>query len=202
MYHFIDEIDAIGKSRDSRYGGGNDEREQTLNQLLAEMDGFDSSKGVLILAATNRPEVLDSALLRPGRFDRRVIVDRPDLKGREDILRVHAKNVNLDETVNFKEIALATAGAVGSDLANMVNEAAILAVKAGRSAVSQADLSEAVELVEMGKEKKNKILSKKSGRSFPIMKSDTHWSAHCKKMQSRYRRSRSCRVHPEHSDMS
>ena len=146
---------------DSRYGGGNDEREQTLNQLLAEMDGFDSSKGVLILAATNRPEVLDSALLRPGRFDRRVIVDRPDLKGREDILRVHAKNVNLDETVNFKEIALATAGAVGSDLANMVNEAAILAVKAGRSAVSQADLSEAVELVEMGKEKKNKILSKK-----------------------------------------
>ena len=158
---FIDEIDAIGKSRDSRYGGCNDEREQTLNQLLAEMDGFDSSKGVLILAATNRPEVLDSALLRPGRFDRRVIVDRPDLKGREDILRVHAKNVNLDETVNFKEIALATAGAVGSDLANMVNEAAILAVKAGRSAVSQADLSEAVELVEMGKEKKNKILSKK-----------------------------------------
>ncbi len=158
---FIDEIDAIGKSRDSRYGGGNDEREQTLNQLLAEMDGFDSSKGVLILAATNRPEVLDSALLRPGRFDRRVIVDRPDLKGREDILRVHAKNVNLDETVNFKEIALATAGAVGSDLANMVNEAAILAVKAGRSAVSQADLSEAVELVEMGKEKKHKILSKK-----------------------------------------
>ena len=154
---FIDEIDAIGKSRDSV----NDEREQTLNQLLAEMDGFDSSKGVLILAATNRPEVLDSALLRPGRFDRRVIVDRPDLKGREDILRVHAKNVNLDETVNFKEIALATAGAVGSDLANMVNEAAILAVKAGRSAVSQADLSEAVELVEMGKEKKNKILSKK-----------------------------------------
>ena len=158
---FIDEIDAIGKSRDSRYGGGNDEREQTLHQLLAEMDGFDSSKGVLILAATNRPEVLDSALLRPGRFDRRVIVDRPDLKGREDILRVHAKNVNLDETVNFKEIALATAGAVGSDLANMVNEAAILAVKAGRSAVSQADISEAVELVEMGKEKKNKILSKK-----------------------------------------
>jgi len=157
---FIDEIDAIGKSRDSQFGG-NDEREQTLNQLLSEMDGFDSSKGVLILAATNRPEVLDSALLRPGRFDRRVIVDRPDLKGREDILRVHAKNVNLDETVNFKEIALATAGAVGSDLANMVNEAAILAVKAGRSAVSQADLSEAVELVEMGKEKKNKILSKK-----------------------------------------
>ena len=157
---FIDEIDAIGKKRDGQVGG-NDEREQTLNQLLAEMDGFDSSKGVLILAATNRPEVLDSALLRPGRFDRRVIVDRPDLKGREDILRVHAKNVNLDETVNFKEIALATAGAVGSDLANMVNEAAILAVKAGRSAVSQADLSEAVELVEMGKEKKNKILSKK-----------------------------------------
>ena len=158
---FIDEIDAVGRHRGTGIGGGHDEREQTLNQLLAEMDGFDSSKGVLILAATNRPEVLDSALLRPGRFDRRVIVDRPDLKGREDILRVHAKNVNLDETVNFKEIALATAGAVGSDLANMVNEAAILAVKAGRSAVSQADLSEAVELVEMGKEKKNKILSKK-----------------------------------------
>ena len=158
---FIDEIDAIGKSRDSRYGGGNDEREQTLNQLLAEMDGFDSSKGVLVLAATNRPEVLDSALLRPGRFDRRVIVDRPDLKGREDILRVHAQNVNLDETVDFKEIALATSGAVGSDLANMVNEAAILAVKKGRTAVSQADLFESVEVVLMGKEKKNKILSKK-----------------------------------------
>lgn len=158
---FIDEIDAIGKSRDSRYGGGNDEREQTLNQLLAEMDGFDSSKGVLVLAATNRPEVLDSALLRPGRFDRRVIVDKPDLKGREDILRVHAKNVNLDETVDLKEIALATSGAVGSDLANMINEAAILAVKHDRMAVSQKDLFEAVELVLMGKEKKNKILSKK-----------------------------------------
>ena len=158
---FIDEIDAIGKSRDSRYGGGNDEREQTLNQLLAEMDGFDSSKGVLVLAATNRPEVLDSALLRPGRFDRRVIVERPDLKGREDILKVHARDVKLDETVNFNEVALATAGAVGADLANMVNEAAILAVKQGRMAVSQKDLLEAVELVEMGKEKKNKILNKK-----------------------------------------
>ena len=127
---FIDEIDAIGKSRDSRYGGGNDEREQTLNQLLAEMDGFDTSSGLLILAATNRPEVLDSALLRPGRFDRRVIVDRPDLKGRVDILKVHAKNVHLDETVNFEEIALATSGAVGSDLANMINEAAIQSRKA------------------------------------------------------------------------
>ena len=158
---FIDEIDAIGKSRDSRYGGGNDEREQTLNQLLAEMDGFDTSKGLLILAATNRPEVLDPALLRPGRFDRRVIVDRPDLKGRVDILKVHAKNVHLDETVNFEEIALATSGAVGSDLANMINEAAILAVKKGRNRVSQKDLFEAVEVVLVGKEKKNKILSQK-----------------------------------------
>ena len=156
---FIDEVDAIGKSRDSRYGGGNDEREQTLNQLLAEMDGFDTSKGLLILAATNRPEVLDPALLRPGRFDRRVIVDRPDLKGRVDILKVHAKGVSLDETVDFQEIALATSGAVGSDLANMVNEAAILAVKAGRKAVSQKDLFEAVEVVLVGKEKKDRILS-------------------------------------------
>lgn len=157
---FIDEVDAIGKSRDSRYGGGNDEREQTLNQLLAEMDGFDTSKGLLILAATNRPEVLDPALLRPGRFDRRVIVDRPDLKGRVDILKVHAKGVSLDETVDFQEIALATSGAVGSDLANMVNEAAILAVKAGRRAVSQKDLFEAVEVVLVGKEKKDRILSR------------------------------------------
>ena len=156
---FIDEIDAIGKSRDSRYGGGNDEREQTLNQLLAEMDGFDTSKGLLILAATNRPEVLDPALLRPGRFDRRVIVDRPDLKGRVDILRVHAKNVLLDETVDFDAIALATSGAVGSDLANMINEAAILAVKSGRRAVSQKDLQESVEVVLVGKEKKDRILS-------------------------------------------
>jgi cell division protease FtsH len=156
---FIDEIDAIGKSRDSRYGGGNDEREQTLNQLLAEMDGFDSGSGLLILAATNRPEVLDPALLRPGRFDRRIIVDRPDLKGRVDILKVHTKNVKLDETVDLDAIALATSGAVGSDLANMVNEAAILAVKEGRSYVSQKDLYESVELVLVGKEKKNKILS-------------------------------------------
>ena len=156
---FIDEIDAIGKSRDSRYGGGNDEREQTLNQLLAEMDGFDTSKGLLILAATNRPEVLDPALLRPGRFDRRVIVDRPDLKGRVNILKVHAKNVMLDETVDFEAIALATSGAVGSDLANMINEAAILAVKNGRKAVSQKDLFEAVEIVLVGKEKKDRILS-------------------------------------------
>ena len=156
---FIDEIDAIGKSRDSHYGSGNDEREQTLNQLLAEMDGFDTSKGLLILAATNRPEVLDPALLRPGRFDRRVIVDRPDLKGRIEILKVHARNVHLDETVDFENIALATSGAVGSDLANMINEAAILAVKSGRSAVSQKDLLEAVEVVLVGKEKKDRILS-------------------------------------------
>ena len=156
---FIDEVDAIGKSRDSRFGG-NDEREQTLNQLLAEMDGFDTSKGLLILAATNRPEVLDPALLRPGRFDRRVIVDRPDLKGRISILKVHAKNVSLDETVDLEGIALATSGAVGSDLANMVNEAAILAVKNGRQAVSQKDLLEAVEVVLVGKEKKDRILSK------------------------------------------
>ena len=156
---FIDEIDAIGKSRDSRYGGGNDEREQTLNQLLAEMDGFDTSKGLLILAATNRPEVLDPALLRPGRFDRRIIVDRPDLKGRVEILKVHAKNVMLDETVNLEAIALATSGAVGSDLANMINEAAILAVKNGRRAVSQKDLQESVEVVLVGKEKIDRILS-------------------------------------------
>ena len=161
---FIDEIDAIGKSRDSRYGGGNDEREQTLNQLLAEMDGFDTSKGLLILAATNRPEVLDPALLRPGRFDRRVIVDRPDLQGRVDILKVHAKNVLLDDTVDFEAIALATSGAVGSDLANMINEAAILAVKKGRKAVSQKDLEESVEVVLVGKEKKDRILSKQERR--------------------------------------
>ena len=161
---FIDEIDAIGKSRGSRYGGGNDEREQTLNQLLAEMDGFDTSKGLLILAATNRPEVLDPALLRPGRFDRRVIVDRPDLKGRVDILKVHAKNVLLDDTVDFEAIALATSGAVGSDLANMINEAAILAVKKGRKAVSQKDLEESVEVVLVGKEKKDRILSKQERR--------------------------------------
>lgn len=158
---FIDEIDAIGKSRDSgKFGGGNDEREQTLNQLLAEMDGFDTDKGLLILAATNRPEVLDPALLRPGRFDRRVIVDRPDLKGRVDILKVHAKHVKLDETVDLDGIALATSGAVGSDLANMINEGAILAVKHGRKAVAQKDLLEAVEVVLVGKEKKDRILSK------------------------------------------
>ena len=161
---FIDEVDAIGKSRDGHYGGGNDEREQTLNQLLAEMDGFEASKGLLILAATNRPEVLDPALLRPGRFDRRVIVDRPDLKGRVDILKVHAKNVSLDETVDFEEIALSTSGAVGSDLANMINEAAILAVKHGRKAVSQKDLFEAVEVVLVGKEKKDRILSAEERR--------------------------------------
>ena len=161
---FIDEIDAIGKSRDSRYGGGNDEREQTLNQLLAEMDGFDTSKGLLILAATNRPEVLDPALLRPGRFDRRIIVDRPDLKGRVEILKVHAKDVMLDETVDLEAIALATSGAVGSDLANMINEAAILAVKNGKRAVSQKDLQESVEVVLVGKEKKGRILSPQERR--------------------------------------
>ncbi|MDO4555309.1 MAG: ATP-dependent zinc metalloprotease FtsH [Lachnospiraceae bacterium] len=157
---FIDEIDAIGKSRDSRYGGGNDEREQTLNQLLSEMDGFDTSKGLVILAATNRPEVLDQALLRPGRFDRRVIVERPDLKGRVETLKVHAKGVLMDDSVDFEEIALATSGAVGSDLANMINEAALGAVKAGRNVVTQADLFEAVEVVIAGKEKKDRILSK------------------------------------------
>ena len=160
---FIDEVDAIGKSRDSRLGG-NDEREQTLNQLLSEMDGFDSSKGLLVMAATNRPEILDPALLRPGRFDRRVIVDKPDLKGRINILKVHSKDVKLDETVNFEEIALATSGAVGADLANMMNEAAITAVKHGRSAVSQKDLFEAVEVVLVGKEKKDRILSKEERR--------------------------------------
>lgn len=158
---FIDEIDAIGRSRDSKYGGGNEEREQTLNQLLSEMDGFDGKKGIIILAATNRPEILDKALLRPGRFDRRVIVDEPDLKGRTDILKVHAKNVKLDETVDFNEIALATSGAVGADLANMINEAAIIAVKNKREYVSQKDLFDAVEIVIAGKEKKNKILSEK-----------------------------------------
>lgn len=157
---FIDEIDAIGKSRDSRYGGGNDEREQTLNALLAEMDGFDPTKGILILAATNRPEVLDPALLRPGRFDRRIIVDTPDLKGRIETLKVHSRNVKLDETVDLEAIANITSGAVGSDLANMVNEAAINAVKQGRKAISQDDLMEAVEVVIAGKEKKDRILSK------------------------------------------
>ena len=159
---FIDEIDAIGKSRDSRYGGGNDEREQTLNQLLAEMDGFDTSKGLLILAATNRPEVLDKALLRPGRFDRRIIVDKPDLKGRLEILKVHSKDVLMDETVDLDALALATAGLVGSDLANMINEAAINAVKKGRKYVNQADLFEAFELVAVGgKEKKDRVMSDK-----------------------------------------
>ena len=155
---FIDEIDAIGKSRDSHYGGGNDEREQTLNQLLSEMDGFDSSKGVLIMAATNRPEVLDKALLRPGRFDRRIIVDKPDLKGRLETLKVHSKDVHMDDTVDLDAIALATAGAVGSDLANIINEAAINAVKHGRMAVNQGDLFESVEVVIAGKEKKDRIL--------------------------------------------
>ncbi|MDE7285104.1 MAG: ATP-dependent zinc metalloprotease FtsH [Lachnospiraceae bacterium] len=157
---FIDEIDAIGRSRDSKYGGGNEEREQTLNQLLSEMDGFDGKKGIIILAATNRPEILDKALLRPGRFDRRIIVDKPDLKGRVEILKVHSKDVLMDETVDLDEIALATSGAVGSDLANMINEAAINAVKMGREFVSQKDLFDAVEQVLVGKEKKDRIMSK------------------------------------------
>ncbi len=161
---FIDEVDAIGKSRDNHYGGGNDEREQTLNQLLSEMDGFDTSKGLVILAATNRPEVLDKALLRPGRFDRRVIVDKPDLKGRIDILKVHAKDVLMHDSVDLEAIALATSGAVGSDLANMINEAAILAVKQGRNVVTQDDLFESVEVVIAGKEKKDRILSKEEKR--------------------------------------
>ena len=160
---FIDEIDAIGKSRDSRFGG-NDEREQTLNQLLSEMDGFDPSKGILILAATNRPEVLDKALLRPGRFDRRIIVDKPDLKGRVDTLKVHSKDVRMDESVNLEEVALATSGAVGSDLANIINEAAINAVKCGRKLVQQSDLLESVEVVIAGKEKKDRILGEKEKR--------------------------------------
>lgn len=161
---FIDEIDAIGKSRDSHYGGGNDEREQTLNQLLSNMDGFDSSKGLVVLGATNRPEVLDKALLRPGRFDRRIIVDKPDLKGRVDILKVHAKNVLMHDSVDLEAIGRATSGAVGSDLANMINEAAILAVKQGRTVVTQEDLFESVEVVIAGKEKKDRILSKKEKR--------------------------------------
>ncbi len=161
---FIDEIDAIGKSRDSRYGGGNDEREQTLNQLLAEMDGFDTSKGILILAATNRPEILDKALLRPGRFDRRIIVDKPDLRGRINTLKVHSKDVKMDDSVDLEAIALATSGAVGSDLANMINEAAINAVKKGRQVVTQSDLLEAVEVVLVGKEKKDRIMSSEERR--------------------------------------
>ena len=165
---FIDEIDAIGKSRDSRYGGGNDEREQTLNQLLAEMDGFDTSKGIVILAATNRPEVLDKALLRPGRFDRRIIVDKPDLKGRLAVLKVHAKNVLMHDSVNLEEIALATSGAVGSDLANIINEAAILAVKEGRTVVKQSDLMESVEVVFAGKEKKDRILGPRLLRGYGV----------------------------------
>ncbi len=157
---FIDEIDAIGKSRDASYGGSNDEREQTLNQLLSEMDGFDGSEGVVILAATNRPEVLDKALLRPGRFDRRIIVDKPDLKGREEVLRVHSKDVLMHDSVNLRDVALATPGAVGSDLANMINEAAILAVKNGRQVVTQEDLLESVEIVIAGKEKKDRVMNK------------------------------------------
>ncbi|MBR1815634.1 MAG: ATP-dependent zinc metalloprotease FtsH [Lachnospiraceae bacterium] len=161
---FIDEIDAIGRSRDTRYAGGDSEREQTLNQLLSEMDGFDTSKGIIILAATNRPEVLDKALLRPGRFDRRIIVSKPDLKGRIDTLKVHSKNVKLDDTVDFKELALATSGAVGADLANIINEGALLAVRNGREYVSQKDFIAAIEIVFAGKEKKEKLLSPKEKR--------------------------------------
>ncbi len=161
---FIDEIDAIGKSRDNRFGGGNDEREQTLNQLLSEMDGFEPGKGIMVLGATNRPEILDPALLRPGRFDRRVIVEKPDLKGRVNILKVHSRDVKLDSTVDLEEIALATSGAVGADLANMMNEAAIMAVKDGRKAVSRKDLFDAVEVVLVGKEKKDRILSQEERR--------------------------------------
>lgn len=163
VHIFIDEIDAIGKSRANQIAT-NDEREQTLNQLLAEMDGFDSSKGIVILAATNRPEVLDQALLRPGRFDRRIIVERPDLPGRESILKVHTAKVKLETNVNLKEIALATSGATGADLANMVNEAALHAVRNNRNAITQADLMEAVELVVAGKEKKDRILNPKEKR--------------------------------------
>ena len=185
---FIDEIDSIGRSRSGVSGGGESEQQQTLNQLLSEMDGMDTSKGLLILAATNRPEVLDPALLRPGRFDRRVIVDRPDLKGRVEILKVHAKNVALDETVDLQAIALATAGAVGSDLANMINEAAILAVKNGRNAVSQKDLFEAVEVVLVGKEKKDRVLSKEERSIVSYHEVGHAWSVPCKRTQSRFRR--------------
>ena len=188
---FIDEIDAIGRSRDSKYGGGNEEREQTLNQLLSEMDGFDGKNGIIILAATNRPEILDKALLRPGRFDRRIIVDKPDLKGRVEILKVHAKDVLMDETVDLDEIALATSGAVGSDLANMINEAAINAVKMGREFVSQKDLFDAVEQVLVGKEKKDRI-----------MRSAMHSSVHCRKIRNRYRKSQSFRERWAPSAMS
>lgn len=186
---FIDELDAIGKSRDSRYGG-NDEREQTLNQLLSEMDGFDSSKGIIVLAATNRPEILDKAILRPGRFDRRIIVEKPDLKGRVDILKVHARNVRMDETVDFDEIAKATSGAVGSDLANIINEAALAAVKGGRNAVSQTDLFESVEVVIAGKEKKDRILSQKERQIVTYHEVGHALVAALQKIQSQYRRLR------------
>lgn len=199
---FIDEIDAIGKKRDSGQYGGNDEREQTLNQLLAEMDGFDSGKGLLILAATNRPEVLDPALLRPGRFDRRVIVDRPDLKGRVAILKVHAKDVAMDDTVDLDAIALATSGAVGSDLANMINEAAILAVKNGRKAVSQKDLQEAVEIVLVGKEKKDRILSPEERRIVSYHEVGHALLTASRKIRSLSRRSRLSRARWVHSATS
>ncbi len=195
---FIDEIDAIGRSRDSKYGGGNEEREQTLNQLLSEMDGFDTSKGILILGATNRPEILDKALLRPGRFDRRIIVDKPDLKGRVEILKVHAKDVKMDETVDFDAIALATSGAVGADLANMINEAAINAVKAGREFVSQKDLFDAVEQVLVGKEKKDRIMSKEERK---IVSYHEVGHALVRKIPSRYRRLPLYRVPWERSAM-
>ena len=199
---FIDEIDAIGKSRDNgMHGGGNDEREQTLNALLAEMDGFDTSKGIIILAATNRPEVLDKALLRPGRFDRRVIVERPDLKGRIETLKVHAKDVKMDETVDFEEIALATSGAVGSDLANMINEAALGAVKAGRKAVHRKTYLKQWKLSLLVRRRRTEFLAMKRNTSLHTMKSDMHWLWHCKKNQNQYRRSPSYLVPWEHLDI-
>ena len=197
---FIDEIDAIGKSRDSAMGG-NDEREQTLNQLLAEMDGFDTSKGLLLLGATNRPEILDPALLRPGRFDRRIIVDKPDLKGRIDILKVHAKDVKMDESVDLEAIALATSGAVGSDLANMINEAAITAVKHGRGVVSQSDLFEAVEVVLVGKEKKDRIMSSEERQIVSYHEVGHALVSALRKTQNRFRKLRLYRVQWEPLDM-
>ena len=196
---FIDEIDAIGKSRDTQMGG-NDEREQTLNQLLAEMDGFESNKGLVLLAATNRPEILDPALLRPGRFDRRIIVERPDLKGRVEVLKVHSKDVKMDETVDLEAIALATSGAVGSDLANMINEAAINAVKNGRNAVSQADLFEAVEVVLVGKEKKDRVMNQEE-RKIVSYHEVGHALVSALQILSQFRRLRSYRVRWEHLDM-
>ena len=192
---FIDEIDTIGKSRDGgRYGGGNDEREQTLNQLLAEMDGFDPSKGVIVLAATNRPEVLDKALLRPGRFDRRITVDRPNLAGRLATLQVHTRGIKLAEDVDLKKVALATAGCVGADLANLANEAALRAVRKGRKLVTQEDMLAAFEFVIAGSEKKGSVLTEFERSSSPITRSATRWSPTSRKTPSPCRRSRSSRT--------